>query len=167
MIDRATRPRIYVGGPHRATSRWGLVQNVRRAEDLGLLVFTMGGIPVITHRMYENYSDLPEEYWAEACRSLLSTCHAMAVNVSRERSLESSGTTDEIEVSRQDLKPIFYDEPPVPHEYLGHDFLTVAGDLQKWIARWREVHMLTRDDLPREQAQHWDAGTSTRGSGHE
>jgi len=137
MIDLATRPRIYVGGPHRSSSRWDLVQNVRRAEDLGLLIFKLGGVPVVTHRMYENYSDLPEECWAEACRSLLSTCHAMAVDVSRERSLDSSGTMDEIAVAQQDLKPIFYDEPPVLPKYQGHDFLTVAGDLEGWIARWR------------------------------
>jgi hypothetical protein len=143
--DRATVPRVYVGGPLRAPTLWEYTANVRRAEALGMEVARMGAVPVLVHTMYERYLHLPESFWTEACQSILSTCHVLVVNVPFDQYERSQGTTDEVRWSVEDGRPIFFDE----HIFSlamrigpdGQELRTVRNfgsgkSLEDWVARW-------------------------------
>lgn len=102
-------PLIYIAGPFRAPTPWEIEQNIRRAEEFGLAVAKAGGIPVIPHAMYRFFQDsLPDEFWLQAGLEILQPCHAVAVCVSRERSLQSLGTCGEIGSAVNQGIPVFY-----------------------------------------------------------
>jgi hypothetical protein len=104
-------PRVYVAGPFRGNTPWDIECNVRRAEDLGLVVAKMGAVPVIPHTMYRFYeSSLPDEFWIEATLSLLHTCQSMVIDLPHERVANSVGTMGEIEDCREHKRSFFYDD---------------------------------------------------------
>ena len=149
------RPLIYVAGPLRDPNPWVVEQNVRRAEACGRLVVDAGAVPVVVHTMYRTYQDMPESFWNEACMSLVSTCDALVVCVSREGSLRSAGTTDEVRQAVADSKTIFYDEVPssvLEGRDVSHDQVRTIVEsgrhgfngLWGWIVDWVKIH----EDLP-------------------
>jgi hypothetical protein len=40
---------IYIAGPFRSKTSWGIEQNVRRAEEAGFEILRLGGFPLIPH----------------------------------------------------------------------------------------------------------------------
>jgi nucleoside 2-deoxyribosyltransferase len=105
------RPLIYIAGPFRADTSWGIEQNIRRAEEHGLLVARLGGIPVIPHTMHRFYQDaLPDEFWLEAGLALLRICAAVAVCVDEERAQRSFGTVAEIGEARVRGLPVHHND---------------------------------------------------------
>lgn len=106
-------PLIYIAGPFRADTPWSIEQNIRRAEEHGLLVAKLGGIPVIPHTMYRFYQNaLPDEFWLEAGIALLHTCAAVAVCVGPDRAQQSFGTLGEIGQAKQWSLPVYYNTNP-------------------------------------------------------
>jgi hypothetical protein len=93
---------------------------------------------------------MDEAFWSQACMTLLSTCPAMAVDVSHRMFAQSAGTVDEVRQAMLDSKPIFYDEisrsisPRYVTDSEGGAVRTILpsgpGDgmgLEHWIAEWR------------------------------
>lgn len=102
------RPRIYIAGPFRGKTPWDIECNIRQAEDHGLRVAMMGGIPIIPHSMYRFFQDsLPDDFWLEAGLSILQTCHAVSVCVSPERAEFSKGTMAEVQEAQRLGLPVF------------------------------------------------------------
>lgn len=112
-------PVVYIAGPYRANTPWGIEQNVRRAEKVGLHVAEMGAIPIIPHTMYRYFQNaMPDQFWLNACKVLLrrvATAPHAALLVAGTRNggrwLDSEGTLDEIEEIQRLGRPVFfYDE---------------------------------------------------------
>ena len=110
-------------------------------------VARVGAVPVLVHTMYEHYQHLHESFWTEACRSILSTCHALAVDVPFDQLELSAGTVDEVGWAVEDKKPIFFDDDPLAPWRAGPGGLvvrTVRGSLSStaqaglasWVAGW-------------------------------
>ncbi len=135
-------PRVYVAGPVRAKSKYEVEVNIRRAEDLGLLVMKMGAVAVVPHTMYRNYGegDLTDEFLLAACIALLSTCQAMAIDVEADRARASEGTTGEIGYSEAHSIRIFpaYDEEGQKR-------------LAEWVTEWKQQQL--KEDLNRRHGQ--------------
>jgi hypothetical protein len=136
---------------------WKYVKNVRRAEALGMEVARMGAVPVLVHTMYEHYQHLPESFWTEACRSILSTCHALAIDVPLGQYERSQGTVDEVRWAVEDDKPIFFDDDPqVPAGRVGpdgHTLWTVQASLyNEWLGSWVLRWTVARDRAEEEDA---------------
>jgi hypothetical protein len=122
-------PRIYIAGPFRADLPIGIERNVRRAEEFGLVVAEMGGVPLIPHTMYRFFQNaLPDKFWLAAGKILLRPCDAIAVDVDRVGASLSDGTMGEIAAARAHNQPIFFDDE--------------RGTLRVWIANWIEAHSL-------------------------
>lgn len=69
------RKLIYVAGPFRAKTPWGIECNIRNAEEAGLHIALCGDIPVIPHTMYRFFQDsLPDDFWLDATMDLLKKC---------------------------------------------------------------------------------------------
>lgn len=123
------RPLIYIAGPFRADTSWEIERNIRRAEEHGLWVARLGGIPVIPHTMYRFFQNsLSDTFWLEAGLALLRPCNAVAVDVDELRAEDSTGTQGEIVSARELNLPVFY---AAPRSQIA---------LQTWIANWIKEH---------------------------
>jgi len=113
-LIRFTMPRIFIAGAFRASTPYEVELNIRRAEDLGILVARLGAVPVIFHTMYRHLQGaVPGPFIDEASLSVLSTCHAVAVAMSSRTYELSEGTTNDVRYARSAGKSVFFDEYPV------------------------------------------------------
>lgn len=69
---------IYIAGPFRAANQWEQEQNIRRAEELSLRVWRVGGVALCPHLNTRFFSGaLPDEVWLEGDLELLRRCDAI------------------------------------------------------------------------------------------
>ena len=69
---------VYIAGRFRAHTPWGIEQNIRKAEETGLAVAKLGGVPVIPHSQYRFFQEsMPEAFWLEATCEQLRRCDAI------------------------------------------------------------------------------------------
>lgn len=69
---------IYVAGPFRAPTVWGMVQNIRRAEELSLAVWRLGAVPICPHLNTEHFQgELPDQVWLEGDLEIMARCDAV------------------------------------------------------------------------------------------
>lgn len=93
-------PLVYVAGPYRAPSRWGVEQNIRAAEEIGQLLITRGAYPIIPHANTRGYFEgaAPDELFLGGTMELLRRCDAIALSA---RWRQSSGAVDEEQEARR------------------------------------------------------------------
>ncbi len=77
---------VYIAGPFRAPTAWGIEQNIRAAETAGLELMRRAhanGTPcaaVIPHTMYRHFQGaLPDDAWLKADLAILERCGLCAV----------------------------------------------------------------------------------------
>ena len=86
---------VYVAGPFRAATPWGVELNIRHAEALALEVCRLGAVGVCPHTMWRHFDkSLPDEFWLAAGLHLLDRCDAVVLG---EGWRASRGTLREIE----------------------------------------------------------------------
>ena len=69
---------IYVAGKFTADTGWGIEQNVRRAEDVGIYIARLGAMPVIPHANTRYFADeCTPEFWYAGTLELLKRCDAI------------------------------------------------------------------------------------------
>lgn len=96
---------IYVAGPFTARDSWSREQNVRRAEEAGLLIAQAGAMPMIPHANTRFFEGLcTPEFWYEGTLELLRRCDAVAVVEGYEL---SKGTKAEITEAMERHLPVF------------------------------------------------------------
>lgn len=106
---------VYIAGPFRSSTHWGIVHNVRRAELRALDVWGMGAAALCPHLNTANFQGAwPDELWIEGTLELLRRCDAVLL-VAGWRG--SEGTIAEIAEARRLGIPVF----------------DVAGELEHWI----------------------------------
>lgn len=98
---------VYVAGPYRADSEYGVVQNIRRAEQLAIEVWKAGAAAICPHKNSALFGGLmPDETWLEGGMEFLRRSDAMIVVDSWE---DSEGTKEEIELAKELGIPIFWE----------------------------------------------------------
>jgi hypothetical protein len=103
---------IYVAGPFTAPDSWTREQNVRRAEEVGLLIAQSGAMPMIPHANTRFFEGLQTpEFWYEGTLELLRRCDAVALV---DGYASSKGTRAEIKEANDRGMPVF-----LPHERRG------------------------------------------------
>lgn len=97
---------VYVAGPFRASTSWGIEQNIRRAESLALEVWKLGAACICPHANTRFYQyELPDEVWLKGDLELLSRCDAVLMVPGWER---SSGACAELDYAKRREMPFFY-----------------------------------------------------------
>lgn len=100
---------VYVAGPFRANTAWGIECNVRRAEEAAaMLVMEFGVMPMIPHantRYFHGMGD--DSFWLEGTLELMRRCDALYLIDGWEASSGSRGERAEAERMRF---PIFTSE---------------------------------------------------------
>ncbi|HJX52976.1 MAG TPA: hypothetical protein VJ801_09455 [Polyangia bacterium] len=113
----ARLPVVYIIGPFRASTNWGVVQNIRRAEEVALRVAEMGAMPLCPHLNTANFNGLlTDDFWLAGTAELLRRCDA---GITVPFWAESEGSLAEVALAADEGIPIFYDE----------------GDLAWWVAQ--------------------------------
>jgi hypothetical protein len=71
---------VYIAGPFRAETPYGVRRNVERARDLGFHVAVLGGYPIIPHTMTCDFDKcLTDQFWLDGTMALLRVCHAVVL----------------------------------------------------------------------------------------
>lgn len=102
---------VYIAGPFRAATAWGIENHIREAERWGLNVARLGAIPVIPHSMYRFFhGSLPDAFWIEATLTLARKCNGILIVDYRESSCwrQSVGTVKEHDEMRHLKRPVFF-----------------------------------------------------------
>ncbi len=69
---------VYVAGAFRAKTQWGIMQNVRRAEDASLRLWKLGYAVICPHTMTQHFqNECEDEVWLNGCIELLKRCDAI------------------------------------------------------------------------------------------
>lgn len=107
---------VFIAGPFRAPTPWGVEQNIRAAEEAALQVWSLGAAALCPHtntRFFDRA--LPDEIFLAGTRLLLSRCDAMLVVGNWK---DSEGTREEINwASNRNIPKFFHIE-----------------DLSRWLA---------------------------------
>ncbi len=100
MYDTAGNIKVvYVAGPFRADTQWGIMQNVRKAEDAALMLWKAGYIALCPHAMTQNYqNECPDGVWLEGCIELLRRCDAIYLV---EGWQNSEGSGEELKIAKE------------------------------------------------------------------
>lgn len=68
-------PLVYVAGPYRADTPWGIEQNVHNARTWGVALAHAGAYPVIPHSNTAHFDGhASDEFWLEGTLALLRKC---------------------------------------------------------------------------------------------
>lgn len=101
---------IYLAGPFRAATAWGIEQNVRRAETMALALWRLGVAVLCPHMNTRHFQgEGPDEMWIEGALELMRRCDGVFVLPGAEG---SKGTQGEVEEARRCGIPVFRS----PHE---------------------------------------------------
>jgi hypothetical protein len=97
---------IYIAGPFRAPAAWGIEQNIREAERVGLEVARVGAVPLIPHTMYRHFQGAcSDDFWLQATSDLLRKSDAVLL---LPRWRLSAGARGEERLARTLGLPVFH-----------------------------------------------------------
>jgi len=100
-----TMKRVYIAGPFRAKTAWGVEQNIRRAEESGMAVFQLGHSAFIPHANTRFFDGtLTDQFWLDATAAWLPVSDAVLLVKGYE---VSAGTKSEISIARDLGVPVF------------------------------------------------------------
>lgn len=98
---------VYIAGPFRATTAWGVEQNVRRAEQAALEVWRLGAAAVCPHMNTRHFHGvLADNVWLDGDIEILKRCDAVLMLDGWE---ESVGASAECGVAHSTNIPVFFD----------------------------------------------------------
>ena len=98
--------KVYIAGPYRSPTTWGIHCNIHNAKMWGLEVALLGCNPFIPHANTGYYDGiLPEQFWLDADQDWLRECDAVFVMPYSE---SSAGTIREIELAESIGIPVFH-----------------------------------------------------------
>jgi indole-3-glycerol phosphate synthase len=97
---------VYVAGPFRAASAWGIEENIRRAERLALEVWRMGAACICPHTNTRHFQGAADDrVWLDGDLEILRRCDAMILVPDWQR---SSGARAEVAEADKIGMPVFY-----------------------------------------------------------
>jgi hypothetical protein len=92
---------VYIAGPFRAPTAWGIAENVRAAERFGLEVARLGAMPLIPHANTAHFhGEGDDQVWIEGTLELMRRCDAAVFIPGWPRSKGSQGEWDECSLRR-------------------------------------------------------------------
>ena len=103
---------VYVAGAFRANTQWGIMLNVRKAEDVSLELWKRGCAVICPHTMTQHFQDeCPDKVWLEGCIELLKRCDAIFMV---DGWTTSRGSREELKIAEQLGMPIYFDLEKIP-----------------------------------------------------
>jgi hypothetical protein len=96
---------VYIAGPYRASTEYGVAQNILRAEQLAIKVWLAGAACICPHKNTAFLGGAaPDETWLRGDREIVSRCDAV---VCLDGWRESIGASGEVALAESLGIPIF------------------------------------------------------------
>ncbi len=101
---------VYVAGPYRAKTGWGIEENIQAARRIGAEVARQGAFPVVPHANTAHYDGINDDrFWLDGTLAMLRKCDAVVLCDGWQR---SSGTRGELDEAKRLGLPVFeYSDP--------------------------------------------------------
>lgn len=97
---------VFVAGPYRSSSEWGVFKNIRNAETLALALWNMGLAVICPHKNTERFGGAaPDQLWLDGSLEMVRRSDAVACVPNWE---QSEGARGEVELARQSGIPVFF-----------------------------------------------------------
>jgi len=97
---------IYVAGPYRASSEWGVAENIRRAEKAAVELWKRGWAVICPHKNTAFFGGAcPDVVWLEGDKELLRRCDAIFMLDEWE---DSKGATEELALATKLKLAVFH-----------------------------------------------------------
>lgn len=97
---------VFVAGPYRASSEWGVFQNIRRAETLALNLWELGLAVLCPHKNTEAFGGAaPDKVWLDGALEMVRRSDAVVCTIDWEA---SEGARGEVALAKQLGIPVFY-----------------------------------------------------------
>lgn len=104
-MDWKDLPVVYVAGPYRAPTEWGVFQNIRSAEHFALAIWKLGAAVICPHKNTEMFGGAAEDsVWLEGDKAILARCDAVFCTPNWR---SSSGATAEVELANTLNIPVY------------------------------------------------------------
>lgn len=96
---------VYVAGPYRADSEYGVLLNIQRAERLALRIWLAGAACICPHKNTAFFGGTAQDdVWLEGDKEIVRRCDAIVCTEGWET---SEGACGEVELARQLKLPVF------------------------------------------------------------
>lgn len=90
---------VYIAGSYRADTEWGLIENIRRAEEAAIMFWQMGWAVICPHKNTAHFGGLcDDEVWLEGDMEILRRCDAIYMCEGWHKSV---GATAEYELAKE------------------------------------------------------------------
>jgi hypothetical protein len=97
---------VYVAGPFRASTPWGIEKNIRLAEELALGVWKLGAACICPHANTRFFQyECPDDIWLKGDLEIVKRCDAVLMTPTWESSV---GARAERELAVELGIPVFY-----------------------------------------------------------
>ena len=105
-VKRSCLKIVYIAGPYRASTEWGVKQNIHAAELAAMHVWQLGGVALCPHLNTAFFGGAcPDETWLAGDLELLGRCDAVYAMVDWR---QSKGATAEVELAESLGLPVFF-----------------------------------------------------------
>lgn len=96
---------IYIAGPYRSNTEWGVLNNIRSAEAVALKVWSLGAAAICPHKNTAFFGGaLPDSVWLDGDQAILLRCDAVILVDGWETSI---GATHEVALAKSRGIPVF------------------------------------------------------------
>jgi nucleoside 2-deoxyribosyltransferase len=96
---------IYIAGPYRAATTWGIAENIQTAKRVALEVWRAGFVALCPHANTSLFDgELPDDAYRNGDLTLMERCDAVLLLDGWER---SSGTREEVRTAKRMGLPVF------------------------------------------------------------
>ena len=97
---------VYIVGPYRAQTEYGVKQNIDRAEQAALFVWQHGGAAICPHKNTAFFGGYcPDKVWLEGDLEILRRCDAVYAMLGWEH---SKGAYAEVNAAHRAGMPVFF-----------------------------------------------------------
>ena len=97
---------VFISGPYRAQTEYQVVENIREAEQLALLVWKRGGAVICPHKNTAFFGGAADDsVWLSGDLEILRRCDAVLCTP---RWKDSIGACGEVEEAKRNGIPVFY-----------------------------------------------------------
>jgi nucleoside 2-deoxyribosyltransferase len=97
---------VYIAGPYRASTEWGVKQNIHAAELAAMHVWQLGGVALCSHANTAFFGgSCPDETWLAGDLELLRRCDAVYAIVDW---MASTGASAEVALADSIGLPVFF-----------------------------------------------------------
>ena len=96
---------IFISGPYRASTEWGVAENIQRAEQVAIRVWQLGHVAFCPHKNTAFFGGIaPDKVWLDGDLEILKRCDAIVLVPGWEN---SSGARAEVKLANELGLPIY------------------------------------------------------------